>query len=297
MSLQPGKIKIVVLAITTLLLTILVQRVLAQSLCPSNTRACNGLVTTPNSPPTSVFNTNLGTYIENVPQAALPTFELQSYDDLKTIYFNKNKNLDIEKITVSDTSSADQGIFARATTTPTQGSSFYLKNASLAINEPITGVPGFKDNRSYIVFIDGDLNIRSDLNYAIDTAHPNRSLSLVVKGNVNIDSSVHHVDAAIFAEGRNPGGFSYSICTVSVANSCSDRGLAPADLNPLVINGSLVALNANYPIIFRRNLVNNTTAAEQINTQPKYLVLLKELFSQTLNITTFGTNYGPPRHF
>ncbi len=50
----------------------------------------------------------------------------------------------------------------------------------------------------------------------------------------------------------------------------------------LVINGSLISLNADTPIQFKRNLADNISAAEKINHEVKYLVLLRNLFSDTL---------------
>lgn len=52
----------------------------------------------------------------------------------------------------------------------------------------------------------------------------------------------------------------------------------------LVINGSVISLSSNYPPKFVRDRGDNSQPSEIINYQPKYLVILKDIFSKDLTI-------------
>ncbi|MBI2334640.1 hypothetical protein HYU96_02455, partial [Candidatus Daviesbacteria bacterium] len=117
----------------------------------------------------------------------------------------------------------------------------------------------------FVVFVDGSLLFDTNFTYG----GPGSGMVFVVKGDVNIEKAVTRVDAVIISEG--------TICTSydKVGNSCSDSNV------PLLINGSLISLNQAKPILFRRRLADNSLPAEKIVWQPKYLVILKDLFADT----------------
>lgn len=118
-----------------------------------------------------------------------------------------------------------------------------------------------------IIFVDGNLNFTEDYTYGSGST----GTVFGVKGDVNIASNVTQVNGVLISSG-----------TIYTAGAgCTTNSVVTA---PLTINGSLIALNESRPIQFCRNLqANNATqAAETINHQVKYLVILKDLFSETL---------------
>ncbi len=126
-----------------------------------------------------------------------------------------------------------------------------------------TGNPGVR-----IIFVDGNLTISQNYTYGDGST----GTVFVVKGNINIDPIVTQVDGILISGG--------TIYTAGAGCTTSD----PQQFNQqLVINGSLISLNENKPIQFCRNLQGNnaTQPAELINHQVKYLVILKDLFSET----------------
>lgn len=142
--------------------------------------------------------------------------------------------------------------------------------------------------KTMVIFVSGNLIINSDIKHVNGAGNedPNSGVVFVVKGNVNIATAVTQVNAVIIAEGV--------ICTAFDGTNCLD---GTTTTPKLTINGSIVSLNppaatpdprcaptvtAACPLKFVRSLADNTTAAEVINYQPKYLVILRDLFSDTL---------------
>lgn len=126
-----------------------------------------------------------------------------------------------------------------------------------------------------VVFIQGNLNIGPLPGKTLKHGNKKSGLVFVVKGNVNIHQSVEEIDAVIIAEGI--------ICTAYDGTACLDGNTQTPQLT---INGSLISLNQNNPaepIRFRRNLGadNVATPAEKIVYQPKYLVILRDMLSDT----------------
>lgn len=117
-----------------------------------------------------------------------------------------------------------------------------------------------------VVFVDGNLHFSGDYKYGTDKT----GAVFVVKGDVNIDTSVTQVDAVIISEG--------TICTAYNGTPCPSTNVSALQL---VINGSLISLNPDKPIKFRRTLSDNSQPAEIINHQVKYLVILRDLLSDT----------------
>lgn len=154
------------------------------------------------------------------------------------------------------------------------GSKIYSSN--LNTNVRITGGPPSSPSSAVaVIFIDGILDIAGDIIFR--TNDSSSGIVFVVKDEISINPNVTQIDAVLISSG--------TICTASRGNPCFASSYTKTD--PLVINGSLISLNAQEPIDFKRTLFDNAVdAAEKIYSQPKYLVILKGLFSKDL-ITPF----------
>lgn len=146
----------------------------------------------------------------------------------------------------------------------------YHINGNLTIGNNIPG------NKTGVIFVDGNLLINPSSKKLTDGG-ANSGLVFVVKGDVNIDKDVTQVDAVIISEG--------TICTAYDGTSCLDGNTPTPQLE---VNGSLISLNgAADAIKFRRSLgetgalKDSTDPAEKINHQVKYLVILRDLLSDT----------------
>lgn len=233
------------------------------STCQQNNRA-TGLITAPN-PITGIFG-NLTQQCILDPKAVFVSFNIPSYDELKSIFYDQSKSA--SKVPTPIT--ALPGSFAT--------DQIYHATGDINISDrPIgTGV--------VVIFVDGNLNITTErIDYPTD--NPNGGLVFVVKGKVNISANTTQINAIIIAEGGIPSRDYYSICTsFDTASSTCPTAFIP-NSQQLVINGSLISLHPDYPIRFRRQLIaNSLRPAEKIIYQPKYLVLLKDLFSETLKV-------------
>ena len=141
---------------------------------------------------------------------------------------------------------------------------YEINNGNLTIKNDLNNST---EKRTLVVFVDKTLTINTNI------LHPdvNSGLVFVVKGNVNIDKTVTQIDAVIIAQG--------TIYTAAASGSTCTVSSVPA--TPLTINGSLVSLDPDNPIIFCRSLTDNSQPAEKINHQVKYLVILRDLLSDT----------------
>ncbi len=217
----------------------------AATLCgnPSPNPRAQGLVSTPSL--SGIFGTTGGCIVDS--KAAFAPFKIPTFDSLESLYYTQSKNS--SKVVISDTlpTITDQTI--------------YLKTGGLTISANPTGAG------TAVIFVKGNLNINSNITYGA----ANSGLVFVVKGDVNIDQSVTRVDAVIISEG--------TICTAFDGTSCPSTNILASQL---VINGSLISLNPDKPIKFRRSLSDNSQPAEIINQQPKYLILLRNLISDTV---------------
>lgn len=142
---------------------------------------------------------------------------------------------------------------------PASSDRIYNITGDLTVNSNITV------NTNGIIFVDGNLSINTDLTHNNEGA----GLVFVVKGDVAIAPSVTRVDVVIISSGTI-----YTAGANCVINSVAATAL--------VINGSLVSLDSQKPIRFCRTMLNNEQPAEKINQQPKYLVILRDLYSDTL---------------
>lgn len=191
-------------------------------------------------------------------ESSIPHFSLPSYQELKSIYFTQSK---LTKNSVAE----ESGIRFNE-----------LNNVAGDLN--ITQAINIPANKTTVIFVDGNLNFlpTNPANSYIVQDKLSSALTFVVGGNVGIGTTVTQIDATIVTSGK--------FCTAA-----SDDGTCPlvkVTTNPLTINGSVISLSSdtdNKPK-FMRELVDNTSPAEIINFQPKFLILLKDIFAKDLTI-------------
>lgn len=185
-------------------------------------------------------------------------FRTPSYAELKSVYYTQSSSKNPSGPSSSATiSSINNNLVDN-----------YTANVTIA---------GLNYTGTSVIFIDQSLVISGNIcsGGACGVGANTDSLIIVVGGDINIASTVTQIDAVLISTGY--------IYTASSSGSCSVSNV-PVN-TALTVNGSLVSLNSNTPIRFCRSLNNgNATPAEIINQQPKYLVILRNLFSQSLQI-------------
>ncbi|OGE27669.1 hypothetical protein A2867_03890 [Candidatus Daviesbacteria bacterium RIFCSPHIGHO2_01_FULL_40_11] len=241
--------------------------------CPTQTTnpRAGGLISAPDiSGSSGKFSNPVGVCVVD-PQAAFVPFRIGSYNELRSLYFDQAKTSNqLKKITF--TGDTGEGALSNCLTNPTcwdQDSntselSIYITGSVEFANGPLTGT------KSAVIFIDGNLNINPgtispQTQYPYGTA--NTGVVLVVGGNVSIDPVITRIDAVIISGGK-------------IYTAGEDCRTSSVDANPLTVNGSLISLNPG-SIVFCRSLASNTQAAEIIEHQAKYLVILRNLLSET----------------
>lgn len=182
--------------------------------------------------------------------------KFDSYANLKILFYDQSK------FPTKATSLPSPLIFS--------GSSLYYISSDLNIASNPTG------NGVIVIFVDGDLTISNNISYA-DTDSES-GLVFIVQGDIYIESTVTQVNAALISEG--------DICTTSVSGVCPTGAYQQAQ--QLTINGNLISINPDISdshIKFVRTLSDNSIgAAEIINVQPKYLVILKDILATDLTV-------------
>ncbi|MEK7617488.1 MAG: hypothetical protein AAB414_05575 [Patescibacteria group bacterium] len=236
--------------------------------CGSGVSQANGLISAPSI--SGQFPTTGGCIIN--PKAAFAPFKIPGYDDMKSLYYTQKNPASVNKVPVSDSAT-------QANLNATQDS-VYLISGDLNLTGNLTA------SGMQVVFVDGKLNIGPIIGnqFTYGSSAAGNAVVFIVQGDVNIDSTISKIDAVIISAGNI-----YTASTVSggTAITCASNSVTTAPA--LIINGSLISINpdtvsSSSHIIFCRDLqgLNSTTAAETINNQPKYLVLLRNLLSDTL---------------
>ncbi|MBI4036152.1 hypothetical protein HY383_04345 [Candidatus Daviesbacteria bacterium] len=244
-----------------LLVAYFIPSVSAQN-CTTDTRVTSGLITTPSV--TGKFGVDATGKCITSNQAPFAPFKIPSYDDLKSLYFDQNKLDSTRKITLSATSIDTIDLGAN--------SKIYYREGSFTVSDYANQVRTANTNNlnPAVIFVKNNLSI--DENPVTSLAK--RGVVFVVGGDVNIAPSIIQIDAVIISSGviRTAG------------STCTQNSYDASTTGALTINGSLVSLDSTKPPVFCRTLGagNNTRAAEIINQQPKYLVILRNLFSDTL---------------
>ena len=241
----------------------------AQS-CTTSPRA-DGLISAPQVSATTKFGTNSGACTIN-PKAAFAPYKVPTFDDLKSLYYTQAKS-SVRKDQIQGNPS--QGEFT----------SKFTQNNIVLVNGDLPDVNYTGTTKPSIVFVEGNLTIGNDITYG----DANSGLVFVVKGDVNIASTVTRIDAIIISSG-----------TIYTAGA----GCATSSVTtnaPLTIYGSLISLkqppdndpSASY-IKFCRSFGNNSLPAEVINNQVKYLVILRNLMSNTFQRWSEVTETASP---
>lgn len=232
----------------------------ASAQCPIGTRA-SGLVSSGGS--ISDFGNQQGICVAD-DKAKFVSFKIPTYDDLVSIYYTQASSISTAYTKEPYIESGATNINLTFT-----NNKLYRIKGDLDINANMAG------DKIGLVFIDGDLNFKADYTRGRGLPSQNEMGTVfIVKGNVNISSTIKNVDAIIISSGI--------ICTAFdflVTNSC------PTFYKPseqLTVNGSLISLNPANKIQFKRTLIDNSVAAEVVNHQPKYLVILRNIFSSPL---------------
>lgn len=212
-----------------------------------NPRVKDGLITTPilyNN-----FSNTTGACVVGNPASFVP-YKIPDYADLKTIYYTQSKA----------TKTVETG---NILLNPDNNRLYNYTNATGVSADSIA-----YGNKIAVIFVEKDLTINRNITGT-------GGLVIVVGGDIKIATAVIQIDAVLIAGGK--------IYTAGGAAGCGSSSPVSA-INKLVINGSLISLDSNKTIEFCRTLGagNNTTPAELINNQPKYLVILRNLYSDTL---------------
>lgn len=227
-----------------------------------NPRAAQGLVSAKGLISGSKFGNASSVCILDQ-KAAFASFKIPTYDDLKSIHYTqvKSSNLIEKHQTLSGDKTQAQIPFDGST------DHLYYIDGSLNLTGSVTG------GKTGVVFVEKDLNIRGNFTYGTQLT----GAVFIVKGNVNIDPSVSQIEAVLISEGVICTAYDFAV------SLCPPGFTTPLPQSQrLVVNGSFISLDSTESIRFRRSLTNNhLLAAEVINHQPKYLVILKELLSYT----------------
>lgn len=234
--------------------------------CTTDTRVTSGLITTPSV--TGKFGVDSTGKCIASNETSFAPFKIPTFDDLKSLYFDQSKLDSNHKITLDPT---DLPAFSPTLDTGCGncGSKIYYRAADFKVSDFSNIIQRANGNNvsPAFFFIRGNLFI--DQNPAAWLNHA--GVVFVVSGAVVIDQIVTQVDAVIISSG-----------VIYTAGANCQNSNVPA--STLTINGSLVSLDSTKPPVFCRTLGagNNTEAAERVVQQPKYLVILRDLFSDTL---------------
>lgn len=253
------KFIIIITIITVILTVILKPPALAQTDCGGGTPSrAQGLVTSPSL--AGKFGTTGACVIDS--KTAFAPFKIPTYLDLKSLYFDQSK---LARSGTNQQLFTLEGDQSGGISLTDRDKIYYIKG-NLTIDNP-SDISG---NQTGVIFVDGNLLINPN-SKKFTHGNENSGIVFVVKGNVNVAEEVTQIDAVIISEG--------AICTAFDGTSCP---LTNVKTSPLIINGSLVSLNPNKSIRFKRTLTDNSKPAELINHQVKYLVILRNLYSDTL---------------
>lgn len=189
------------------------------------------------------------------PKASFAPFKIPSYEDLKSLYYTQAKTK--PGITKQPVLSGNKTHSDIPLTTGTDH--LYHLTGDLTIDGNISG----GGSQVGVIFVDGNVYV----NVQVD---PTAGLVFVVKGDIIINPLVTTVNAVLISQG-----------IIHTAGAGCNTNTIPA--SALTINGSLISLNTilNIPIKFCRTLADNSLPAEKIINQPKYLVILRNLLSDT----------------
>lgn len=256
------RISIIIIIFITVITVILNSQINAQStICSggSDVNRADGLVSSPQL--SGIFNTSSGRCIINDYKAAFASFTLPTYEKLKSLYYTQAKSTGSVAKENPLSSLPNEGIVLAGGKDHLY---YFTGNLALARSNDIKG------NRTGVIFVDGNLTIGPIPNSELTYGSNDTGLVFVVGGDVVIDKTITRIDAVIISSG-------------TIFTAGEDCLTSKISAKQLVVNGSLIPLDIQKPIKFCRNLGvdNETKPAEKINQQPKYLVILKDIFFDT----------------
>lgn len=218
----------------------------ASAACTTSTRA-DGLISAKNIAGKFGTTASGGACITG-DASSFVSFKVPTYAESKQVYYDGSK--------------ATKTAFASGFPTIIDGVYLYTGAGDLSVPASILG------SGTAVIFVPNNLTISSNITYGSGST----GLVFVVSGNINIASTVTRIDAVLIS-----GGTIYT-----AGANCSTSSVGP--VSALTINGSVVSLSSSSPPKFCRYLSPNTSPAEIINHQPKYLVILRNLFAGQLQI-------------
>lgn len=247
------------------------------------------------APSISGFSTGGGVCNQD-PSSAFASYAFENkfnYLALKSLYYTQAKQ--ISSVTKHSPLIGDK---TQADIPMTAGTDhlYYIQKTSPFSTDGNLNLSANMSGSTSIVFVDGNLIINTNYCYSttcplgVGVVNPLTGIVFIVQGDVYIDPAVNRIDAIIISAGK--------IYTAATYPSTCDHNL-PVSTNQLVINGSLISIYKDskqvpicsptpYPagcpmIEFCRTLsAGNTAPSELINHQVKYLVLLRNILSDTL---------------
>lgn len=257
-------IPIIIIIFINIIIVIFTKLTFAQTCLTQTTNPkAEGLISSPNAP-LGVGNPT-GTCATGGDAIFIP-FKIPSYQDLYSIFYTQAKDNPgalVNKNTAALTAPYDQVDIPMGTSED----QLYAVAGNMTLSGNPTGT------RSGIVFVNGNLDISA--NYTFSSSSPNFGTVFIVSGDINIASSVTQINAVLISGGK----------IYTAGANCITNSVGPGGVSQLVINGSLVSINSDTStanIKFCRTISDNSLPAEKINQQPKYLVILRNIFTQTL---------------
>lgn len=249
----------------------------------TSTKISGGLVTSNQWVDSGIvgrFKTEYGCAIG--PEAAVilqdAEINLSTYEDIKIRYYNQY---------------ADQS--KKATGLPTSisaGHLYYISGNGTTTIDSSVNTNFRQGSGAALIIIDGNLSITSNLTYGENpdgSSNPNSGLVFIVGGNIWIDPNVEKINGVFISTGE--------ICTnytAGLGTPCRSN-YPPSPDKKLTVKGSFISLTAESAaarpsLNLIRNLkgdgaTSNSEPAETITLDPKYFVLLKDIFSTTLQYT------------
>lgn len=225
----------------------------------------SGLISAPSLSFFEALTTGTGVSCIGSNRAVIPQFAITTYDEMKTLYYDQATCTGCKNPLTGNRTNADINL-------PASGNDkLYWISGNLTLDQEINPI-----GKSGVIFVDGNLFINNKQTNNNNTTGTT-GLLFIVQGKIYIKPDVDQIDAFMISY----GGF----CSAYQATDpidCADTAVINQQ-RQLTINGSVISLSSTAPE-FVRQKATQTTAAETINYEPKYLVILKDIFARDLKI-------------
>lgn len=194
------------------------------------------------------------------------------YDQIFKIFFSDNNSPQITKQRII-------GNAANITAPSSDGNYLYQVTGNLTITNNIN-LDDYKIR--LVVFIDGNLIIDHKLTHTSQDS----GLVFVTRGDIKINQNVPEVDAYIITSGEFCDAWSGSACTTVDNQTVLSASDTPNKI--FTIKGSVISTNysSTNPSLYKPKFIRTNThpgangEAERIIYEPKYLVILKDIFAR-----------------